>query len=387
MPRLFNHLHLVDWPFTPVPRPKHCTFIAGRPELRSDIESFLRISSRRDVSSIQVFWSWFGAGKTHSLHYMARRAEELELNSPPVQLHTLYTEFPRTAGTFFDVYRAWVIGLGTTYLMENFLEVATSGTSSSLVDEIREVEPDLEAAFRLITGGNQAERGIATHWLRGDQLPVSKFVKVGLSQRLAGTERTVTVMSLLLRVFQAAAQSQGRQSHRLIWLIDEFQRLERCSKKAIADISTGLHSLFNAVPTSLTLVFSFSGPPVANQLPPWFSPELRDRIGTTKVMILPPFNLPEAITFVSDILQHYRPEDSHSIDKFYPFTQETCEVIVDYLNKQTDLRPRVIMHAFDAVLSHAELLLEQRDLEVITPTVAKEVLKDYVIFSHEEDKN
>lgn len=387
MSGLFDHLHLVDWPFTPVPRPEHCTFVAGRPKLRDDIEAFLRTSSRRDSSSIQVFWSWFGAGKTHSLYYMARRAEELERKRPPVRLTPLYTEFPRTARTFFDVYRAWAVGLGTAYLMENFLEVATSSTTSSLIEEIREIEPDLEAAFRLITGGNQVEKSTATHWLRGDQLPASKFVKVGFSQRLAGTERAVTVMSLLLRVFQAAARSQGRQSHRLIWLIDEFQRLEPCGKKAIADISTGLHSLFNAVPTGLTLVFSFSGPPVNNQLPSWFSPELRDRIGTTKVMILPPFSHPDAITFISDILQHYRSKDSLNIDKFYPFTQQTCQKIIDYLGDKTELRPRVIMHAFDAVLSHAEWMIEQRELDVITSSVAEEVLKDYVIFSLEEDES
>ena len=381
----FAHLRLMDWPFSVVPRPEHCTFIGGRPTLRDDIEELLRASCRRDVSSIRVFWSWLGAGKTHTLHYMTKRAHQLDSQTPPVQLHPLYMEFPRDARTFFDVYRAWVVGIGTSFLVEKFLEVATSTTSGGLIDEIRDSEPDLESAFRLITGGSQNERSVATHWLRGDHLPSNRFSRVGLSQRLAGTERAVTVMSLLIRLFNAAARSQGRKGHRMIWLIDEFQRLERFDKRARLDISTGLHSLFNSAPTGLTLTLSFTGPPITNQLPSWFSPELRSRVGTTKVMVLPPLSTMDAIQLVSDVLSHYRMEEVDAVDEFFPFTRETCKAIIEDLGKIAELRPRVIMHAFDAVLSYAEQKLEQREIRVISQAVAREALKDYVYLVGDED--
>ena len=64
---MFEHLCLKHWPFVVVPEPGFCNFIADREQFRKDIDTLLRNLSRQNASSIHPIWSWFGAGKTHTL--------------------------------------------------------------------------------------------------------------------------------------------------------------------------------------------------------------------------------------------------------------------------------------------------------------------------------
>ena len=64
------------------------------------------------------------------------------------------------------------------------------------------------------------------------------------------------------------------------------------------------------------MILSFSGQPT-KALPDWFSPELKDRIGRTKVMILPPMQTADALTFVKDILAHCRQPDKADVDPYF----------------------------------------------------------------------
>jgi len=75
MSESYGHLGLRRWPFPVVPQREHCTFIAAREHLRKDVDGLIDTLSRRDTSSIHLFWSWFGAGKTHTLFYVANRTE------------------------------------------------------------------------------------------------------------------------------------------------------------------------------------------------------------------------------------------------------------------------------------------------------------------------
>ena len=71
---MLDHLCLQRWPFVVVPSPDLCDFIADREQFREDIEKLLRNLSRQSASSIHPIWSWFGAGKTHTLYYLSNRA-------------------------------------------------------------------------------------------------------------------------------------------------------------------------------------------------------------------------------------------------------------------------------------------------------------------------
>ncbi len=385
MAGIYEHLSLSGWPFSVVPRPEHCTFIAGRPELVSDIEELLRNLSRRDTSSIHVLWSWFGAGKTHSLHYLSNRTISVNEMEPPIHLLPVYTEFPRSVKGFVDLYRAFMGATDLFLFSDAFLELSTSPQQKKIYNQLLTRNPDLANALRVLSMGKSQEQSVAVRWLRGDNLPPSEFRSVGITQKISTSELATQTLASLLNVLALAEQSKGRQGHRLIWLIDEFQRLRHAGRAAILDVNAGLHSLFNSCPAGLSLVLSFSGKPDTNNLPDWFSPELRDRIGVTKVMVLPPFQRPEARKFVVDVLKHFR-HAGGGISDVYPFTSESCRVIFNYLENSNNLRPRFVMDAFNAVLEKADQQIEAGEIETIGAEFAKEVLAKHVIVSEDEDR-
>ncbi len=379
----YNHLGLSDWPFSVVPRANLCTFIAGRPQLDSDVNELLRSLSRRDASSIHVLWSWFGAGKTHSLYFLANRARDWNGNRPLVQLHPVYTEFPRSAKSFVDLYRAFASSMNLQVFADAFLELGTSPQQQLIYDDLLSKNPDLANALRILATGTSREQTVARRWLRGDVLPQAEFRRVGISQRIRTTDLGTQTLAALINLLTPAEQLRGRQGHRLIWLIDEFQRVQHTGRNAILDVNAGLHSLFNACPAGLSLVLSFSGQPDSKSLPSWFSPEMKDRIGVTKVMVLPPLQRTEARRFIEDVLEQFR-MDGHKDSILYPFTTESCDAILDYLEEKGNLRPRSVMEAFNAVLEKADPQIEMKQFNSISAAFAKGALAGHVFLSSEE---
>lgn len=130
MPGTFDHLGLTRWPFSSVPHPEYSTFIADRKQLQADVSSLLTSLSRRDVSSIHLFWAWFGAGKTHTLYYLANRAVQMTGHSLNNALYTVYTEFPKSARGFVDLYRSFATGLDMDMLIDAYLEVRVVSLNS-----------------------------------------------------------------------------------------------------------------------------------------------------------------------------------------------------------------------------------------------------------------
>ena len=384
MTDFYNHLNLTDWPFSVVPRPKYCTFIAGRPNLATDIQDMLRHLSRRDTSSIHIFWSWFGAGKTHSLHYLSNLANNINDSHPAVRLLPVYTEFPRSVKGFVDLYKAFMGSIDIFLFSDAFLELGTSPQQQNIYNELLVKNPDLASALRILATGERREQALAVRWLRADNLPPSQFRSVGITQKISTSELATQTLASLLNLLTFAEQSKGKHGHRLIWLIDEFQRLRHTGRATILDINAGLHSLFNLCPSGISLVLSFSGQPDPKNLPEWFGRELRDRIGVTKVMVLPPFQRTQARKFIVDVLDHFRQQNNKGHD-VHPFTNEACQVIFDYLEENKSLRPRFVMDAFNAVLEKADKQIEDGAITSIGAEFATSVLREHVIVSEEED--
>ncbi len=374
----FKHLALVRWPFSVVPKRELCTFLADRHQLRKDISELLATLTRRETSSIHLFWSWFGAGKTHTLFYLANQADVVTKSDNQSAFYTVYSEFPKAARSFVDLYRAFVVGIDMDTLIDAFLEISTCGEANRLQREIMLASPDLGAALQVMATGRNQEQLTALRWLRAEALPVSEFRRIGISQKIGSPEEGSRILAALVDLLVAAARAKGRPSCRIMWLLDEFQRIEQTGPRTRMEINAGLHSTFNACPTGFSLFLSFTGKPQANKLPQWFSPELRDRIGTTKVIILPPMPRKEALGFVRDLLVHARSPDVKPLSPYYPFSEESCKAIIAEIAGKSELRPRVIMHAFNAVLQEADARLESKKLTLITSEFAKQALAQYV---------
>lgn len=370
-----------DWPFSVVPRPEHCTFIAGRPELDADIKELLRNLARRDTSSIHVFWSWFGAGKTHSLHYLSNRSREMNKTRQPISSFPVYTEFPKSVRSFVNLYKAFISSIDLSVVGEAFLELHTSPEPQSFYPKLLSSNPDLAAALRLLSIGTDQEQIMASRWLRCDMVPLADFRRIGISQRITTSDSAIDTLASIIELLGIAERATGKHGHRLIWAIDELQRIKEAGKHTISDVNAGLHSLFNSCPTGLSLVLSFSGQPSETALPPWFSSELKDRMGVTKVMIMPPLQRSDAILFVQDVLAHFRIPEYSASSPLFPFTEEACHSILKYVEDQSELRPRFIMDAFNAVLERADAEIEDGTIKIVSANYAKNALDQYVIVS------
>jgi len=161
--------------------------------------------------------------------------------------------------------------LDADILINAFLEICTSPDSERLQKQMTLASPDLVNALQVMAVGEKQNQVTAVRWLRAESLPISEFRKVGISQKISSSEEATRILSALIRMLMVSAQCQGRSGARVIWLLDEFQRIERTGARTLEEINTGLHSTFNACPNGLSLFLSFSGRPQSNSLPPWFS--------------------------------------------------------------------------------------------------------------------
>lgn len=379
----YPHLRLTKWPFPTVPQPEFCDFIADRTRLQEDISGLLRTLSRQDSSSIHLVWSWFGAGKTHTLYYLSNQANARP--SAERRLHATYSEFPKAAQSFLDLYRAFAAGLNFDDLVDAFLEISTSPTAATFERTMLLASADLVNALKVLAMGTPVDQTIALRWLRGDSLPASDYRRVGIAQRIRTSDEASKILAAIIKLFSLAADSSGRGMSRVLWLLDEFQRIESLPPRIRREISTGLHSTFNSAPSGLSIMLSFSGHP-SEQLPEWLTPELRDRIGRTKVLMLPPMVTEEGLEFVRDLLERFRMFHLHTdSNPYFPFTKDSCVTILNDIQSGEDLKPRSIMLAFGAVLQEAEPLLEQGQITDISSEFAARVLREYVRASGGED--
>ena len=315
----YPHLRLSRWPFPVVPDPPFCTFLAARGQLKHDVKNLLQSLARRDTSSIHIFWAWFGAGKTHTLHYLSHQAQSASEQDGYNALYPVYTEFPKGTRSFVELYRAFVFALDVDDIIEAFLQASTAPSADGFQRRAERQSLDFWVALQILCTGEPRQQQVATRWLRADPVPLPALRQIGVSQRIESAEQATTVMSLLVEMLNVAAQTQGWPGARVIWLLDEFQRIHGAAARGIEAINVGLHSTFNACPTGLSLVFSFSGTPQASGLPAWFSPELRDRIGRTRPLVMPPMSTDEARLFVKEVLAHFRNGSVPGGNELFPF--------------------------------------------------------------------
>ena len=312
------------------------------------------------------------------MHYLASEARSISEQSPPVPLYPVYTEFPKGAKSFVSLYRSFVIASGLDPLVDAFLELTTSGQSDSFYENLLVTAPDLANCLRILTMGSPTEKAVAIRWIRGDSLPLADYRKIGIAGSLKSTEDATLMLATMIEMLGRAQRSRGGQGYRVVWLIDEFQRLDKTGSRIIADFNAGLHSLFNSSPVGLSLIISFSGAPSQGDLPTSFSPELRDRLGTTKVMILPPLDSTAALAFVRDVLFHYRDPKVKVPNEYFPFSEKVAMKIIAYIAAKAELRPRVIMQTFNAILEDADQRIEGGELNIITEAFALSVLDEHV---------
>jgi len=335
----YPHLFLKDWPFAVVPDERFEAIWADRKEILNDILIILNGLARRPNSTINLLWAWFGSGKSHTLRHM-----EYLCLSRFHQIIPLYTEFPKSLNSFVDLYRYFV-----------------QTSKVSIVRIVRQLKPHelelkIEAARRIspIVAGELAN---FTH--------TEVFNEENFISGINTTDEAVTALHALIQFLTSG------ESHRVLWLLDEFQRLEKMGPKLKNEINVGLHSLFNACPNGLALIFSFSIRAKEDALRV-LSKEIVDRIGVSKIIQIPMMNESESMQFIADLLYEFRHDEEKAPSLYFPFTEESVKYLIHVIKDNSELKPRTLMQYFGAVLDQADFLIASKQApEIDIPMVRK----------------
>ena len=116
-------------------------------------------------------------------------------------------------------------------LAEAYLEICPSSESVRLERDLHAASSDLVSALKVLIIGDTADQELAMRWLRAEGLPVSDCRKPGISKRIATSEDSSRVLVGLARMFGLSASSQNLINSRLIWLLDELQRIDQLLSK------------------------------------------------------------------------------------------------------------------------------------------------------------
>jgi hypothetical protein len=376
-----DQYRLKEWPFREVPDPARCTFIAGRADLKEKLDRIIAGGSNT-VSSIYLFWASLGAGKTHAFYYLINNMGDSQRFLP------IYTEYPEGSSSFAELYQK----LAQNVQWENVAELCfqlfadPSPLANRELSQIRLVQPDVYRGFFLLAEGeDRSTSRLARRWFRGESLSRSELRAATLAKNLSSTGDCAAVMSVLAKLLGLRRRIVDAQStpFRLIWIIDECQRMQAASPRLNQEINAGLQSTFNSTPDYLTLIISFTGKPEAN-FPKWLRPELADRIGARNVMLLPPLTKDQGNRFIAELLEAYRTPGT-PVPRVFPFTEKSIEYILARLINPTTgrmglgelvekngIRPRAIIKLCHSVLEEhlaksAALPVDEKFTAMILP--------------------
>src|SRR3989442_1768694 len=345
---IYPHLGLKEWPFRIVPEPEFCDFIADRHTLRKDVEDLLCSLENRPTSDIQLIWSWYGAGKTHTVYYLANQCGEKHRRLLP-----LYTELPREAKGFVDLYRVAISQIPVEKVIDAFLEFTTRPPGRATFS--RTLDPDLSAALTQAAVGDRRIQVLLGQWLLGNPLAQPSLRELGVGARPNTTEKCAIIFADLIWLLAPRNPAAGEVVlQRVIWIIDEVQRVEQLPPAARRSVLSGIVGVFNRCPTGLTMLMSYTGTPKEGSLPDWITDDLKDRIGLDRPMLLPPLRTDEAMLLIRELFARFRLPEAAHLGAFHPFEESAIEALVKALAQQNDLKPRSIMEALDASLRHLE---------------------------------
>jgi len=360
-----EHLGLSDWPFRIVPSREYARFLADRTMFRQDLVKMMHKLSRRSQSSMHLLWSWFGAGKTHSLLYLANQCE---IDYPAFL--PVYTEFPRDSQSFLSVFRAFANSYDLDTLVRLYLEVATA---PSMGDLNKLVPRNLANALTIYITGQPRQQQIAQRWLKGERVPISTLREIGIDQNIDSVEAVLSFVKAVVYMWATVIRAYKSTHGRIIWVLDEYQRIEKLPRAIRLQINDGLQATFNSCPDYLTIILSFGGKPQAS-FPEWLGPELADRIGIEPVLVLPPLIAEEAMLFVENVLSNFRP-DGFDKNIYFPYTEGSVRRIIDIIRERAELKPRYIMQFFEAVLEEADTAIKHGQIKEISPAFAAQALE------------
>jgi hypothetical protein len=229
--------------------------------------------------------------------------------------------------------------------------------NSNFVSRICPELPDFERAIQLLI--YQQNVSIIQNWLTSSKTDLRSLNKLGIGVKLDNDDSALFAFTAIVRMVNEHPEKQ-----RIAWLLDESQRIIDLRPTSRNRIQTGLESLFNRCPHSLSIILAYSGrqPQKIERI---LSGALISRRGSSYGVSISPIEAGDAKTFVEQLFSSFRLE-GYTGDPFFPFsTQAIDRVIRTIQDEKWYMKPRNLMNLLDRITSDYEIAILDNDLAVI----------------------
>lgn len=368
----YPHLYLKEWPFQIVPSPTFYKVWAGRKKIKQTLTEMFKRVQQREPSAIYLIWGYFGAGKTHSLRYFQWKIS----NDKETPTFIGYHEFPTSAKKFIEVYQSFISKINfreiervAKIVYEDFQEEYGDDAIDSFNERISYYNDDFTNAMIALVEGK--EKSTVYRWMRAEKVYLSDLRKINIRKRIENDENVFELFGSLVRLLTYKCR-QLSTFNCVIWMIDDFQKIEDLKEDHKKAIRNGLNSLFNNCPERFCLVLSFTSRGVS-AIKGLLSEALIERLPLAPYVTIPPMSKEEAKNFIIELLKQFRPENAPP-DDYFPFSSEAIDDIIDFTAKRGVLLPRNVMRAFDVVLDKSEGLIKNGELKRVDSNFALKVL-------------
>jgi polyhydroxyalkanoate synthesis regulator phasin len=368
----YPHLYLKEWPFQIIPSPTFYKIWAGRKEIKQTLTQMFKRAQERDPSTIYLLWGYFGAGKTHSLKYFQWKLSNDKENPTLIGYH----EFPVAVKRFIEVYRSFISKINfqeiervAKLVYENFQQEYGNEAEKVFNEKISNYNDDFTNAIIALAHGK--EKQTIHRWIRAENVYITELRKVNIKKRLENDEDIFGLFGNLVRLLTYKC-TELPTFKCVIWMIDDFQKIEDLKEDYKNTIRNGLNSLFNNCPERFCLVLSFTSRGVS-AIKGLLSEALIERLPLAPYVTIPPMSKEEAKDFVVDLLKQFRSEEKPP-DDYFPFSSESLDDIIDFTASRGALLPRNVMRSLNEVLDKAEGLIKKKELDRINSDFALKVL-------------
>jgi hypothetical protein len=344
------------WPFDIVPATGELVW-ADRLALKEQIVRLGRRLSRHQAVSLHLLWADFGAGKTHTLLFLKQEAERGQLGG----LVPLYCALPKGCRDFIDIYRAMVRGIPVHLIRNAYEQAAKNIGREQLEAALSSIWANLPRCFQTIAIGVEEQQRIALAWLHAEMgVPIRDLRSVSIIGRIRSTDDAVLALCGIVRLLNLAGNK------RVLFMVDEFQRVEVLRRQQQDDINAGLHGFFNACGHGMSLLLSFSFGAEEN-IRYFLNRELLSRVDPLRISI-PTLNTEEGVVFLNDVINQAR---DHS--KEWPVSDDVVSSIVSAVEEKFALTPRRLLKTAGLVFELAEIDLEAKVIAVLTGAYIKDM--------------
>jgi hypothetical protein len=342
---MYENFNLSEWPFRTAADENFASVWAGRAKTKEQLERLLKKMTLFPKSGLHVFWANFGMGKTHTLYHLKYRC--LQTSG---QLIPIYAVMPKRSTGFLELYReivqAFLSGEMRDYLGRQLVDLGQNSKGASVaLHPMFSKSPGVVRALLAMRNGDIEETTAAMQWLTAQPgLDVRSMKAIGVTYRIKTPEDAISALSSLINL----ATFGGKQQRQVLLMIDEFQRVGELRPNIISQVNSSLHTVFNAHPTGLQLLLTFSFGKKEN-VDFLLSPELKSRAEPQSIS-LDFLSREDAFIFFSDLLKQFRINQDDQLP-LYPFSHSAVNTMLSAIAKRKALTPRRIMLYAHHVLS------------------------------------